>query len=499
MAQITNLNGEFAPVEHPTPSLIGQITQEGPLLPPIERIPTEILDTIFTFIRESAEYSLTINPSIDMSLFLSLSQVCSRWRIAILSQPNMWASISIDTDYVEVECRNIVNAHLRNAGSHPLRIKLAAYPNFMSPRSTFGDNVLRMIFPELQRCEEFTFSGRLSELAQVAPSKLYFTFPHLHSLTTDDCLSALMDGIGLVPPTFCWFSRALKNAPKLATVATPGIVSPQVLPCRQLTTIYGGELEIAQLVLILRSCPNLKNLVIEWIIPDPWPLNVIVHSSLQELSMHASRIHIAKIVRSLAHISFPALRMLKLEIYHAVHEIQDDISPTSAVVQIIQHFSASLRKLVLVAWSPDVYRTFCRDILPICPHLHCFAIEAHPSEYSEDDYDSGCILHLIQSLTITDTSQPFLAPKLTELCVHEYGTRMTVEYAAAFLDMVESRSAGIGVIRLTDAELKYSARQARGDIQPELNHINDCITDCSIVGRIQQLSQKGIRCTIGSS
>ncbi|KAK7032230.1 hypothetical protein VNI00_013188 [Paramarasmius palmivorus] len=287
MAQITNLNEELAPVEHPTPVLIGQITQEGPLLPPIERIPTEILDTIFTFIHESAEYSLTINASMDVSLFLSLSQVCSRWRIAILSQPDMWASISIDADYVEVECRNIVNAHLRNAGSHPLRIKLAAYPNFMSPRSTFGDNVLRMIFPELQRCEEFTFSGRLSELAQVAPSKLYFTFPHLHSLTTDDCLSALMDGIGLVPPTFCWFSRALKNAPKLATVATPGIVSPQVLPCRLLTTIYGGELEIAQLVLILRLAQIRRTWFRNGLIPDPWHRTLSCMSSLQELSMHS--------------------------------------------------------------------------------------------------------------------------------------------------------------------------------------------------------------------
>ncbi|KAK7032224.1 hypothetical protein VNI00_013182 [Paramarasmius palmivorus] len=109
------------------------------------------------------------------------------------------------------------------------------------------------------------------------------------------------------------------------------------------------------------------------------------------------------------------------------------------------------------------------------------------------DDDLECVLDLLQSLTVTDTSQAFLVPKLTEICVHEYIFWMTAEHVTAFLNMVESRSAGIGGARLTDAEFKYRRR-----ICPPigLDYIDSYVPDSSIAERTRLLSRKGIRCTI---
>ncbi|KAK7020230.1 hypothetical protein VNI00_004919 [Paramarasmius palmivorus] len=349
-----------------------------------------------------------------------------------------------------------------------------------------------MIVPELRRCEELAFHGEWEELAQVAPIQRSFAFPHLRSLDSDTCLSALIDGIGLVPPTFLWFSRALKTAPKLAKVNIAGIVSLAVLPCYQLTTVCGSELEVAQVARILRSCPNLQNLEVVFLLagPDPSP-NVIVHSSLQELTIHIDADWLVEVVSPLARFSFPALQTFTLNMETSGLIFTD---PTSAVITIIRCFSASLRKLMLVAGSLNMRRTFFTDILHVCPNLHRFAVEVD-AVYSEDDSGSEYILHLIQSLTITDTSQAFLAPKLTELGVREYGSRMTADYATAFLNMVESRSAGIGVTRLTDAELKYTRREFA---QPGLDYTDSCISDSSIVERVKLLSRKEIHCEIGA-
>ncbi|KAK7032232.1 hypothetical protein VNI00_013190 [Paramarasmius palmivorus] len=348
-----------------------------------------------------------------------------------------------------------------------------------------------MIIPELRRCEELVFHGEWDELAQVAPIQRSFTFPHLRSLDSDTCLSALIDGIGLVPPTFLWFSRALKIAPKLATVNIAGIVSLAVLPCHQLTTVCGSELEVAQVARILRSCPDLQNLEVVFLLagPDPSP-NVIVHSSLRELTIHIDADWLVEVIGPLARFSLPGLQTFTLDI---LPEEQDPVDPTSAVIAIIQCFSASLRKLVLVAGSLNVHRTFFTKILHICPNLHCFAAEVD-AIHSKVDNGSECILHLIQSLTITDTSQTLFATELTELNVHEYSTHMTSDYVTAFLDMVESRSTGIRVTRLMDVELKYTRRPF---VQPGLDYIDSYIPDSSIAERIKQLSQKEIHCAIG--
>ncbi|KAK7020227.1 hypothetical protein VNI00_004923 [Paramarasmius palmivorus] len=334
-----------------------------------------------------------------------------------------------------------------------------------------------MIVPELQRCEELLFHGEWSELARVAPLQLSVTFPHLRSLNVNYSFSAP------VPASVRHLFHALKIAPKLETVDITSTISPEDLPCHQLTTVRGSDLEVAQVAHILRSCPNLKNLELDLLLIGPGsPSNVVVHSSLREFRIRANPDWLIDIVNSLARFSFPALQTFTLNMKTSGMIL---IDPTSGVIEVIRRFSASLRKVVLITGSQSLHRTLCRDILQICPNLHSFAIEVYA--YSEDDRDSEYILHLIQSLTIMDVSQAFLAPKLTELCLLEHDSRMSAEYATAFLDMVESRSAGIGVSRLTDAELKSTSAW-----------VAQLSSDASIVERIKQLSRKGIRCALGA-
>ncbi|KAK7050810.1 hypothetical protein VNI00_004921 [Paramarasmius palmivorus] len=476
MPQTALFNEDDASVDGPMHSalaLTGQVAQERSLLPPIETIPTEILDTIFRIVHESSKYSLTMSLLNICSISLPLSQVCAHWRRTIRSRPSLWASIYIDTAHVHGKARHIVKVHLENAGLHPLRIKLLAEPTAL--RSTFAIDLLSMIIPELQRCGDFTFYGDWSALAKTAQCDESFAFPHLHTLITDASLTALF----LETPAFHGFSRALKNAPKLATVGSPTFVAPEVLPCHQLTTVRSHKLKITEMADLLRFCPNLKNLEVASLEDGSPPPNVVVHSSLRELTIRAN--WLVRIVSSLAQFSLPALQIFTLDISY--DENMDLTGLTSAVNAAIQCFSASLQKLVLIAGPQSMHRTLCRDILQICPNLHHFAIAV----YSEDDNESEYILHLIQSLTITDTSQVFLAPKLTELRLLEYDSPITPEYATAFLDMVESRNAGIGVTRLTHAELKHTIEWAA---QPFL--------DASIAERIKQLSRKGIRCAIST-
>ncbi|KAK7017535.1 hypothetical protein VNI00_018587 [Paramarasmius palmivorus] len=497
MAQMAFCNEDDASVDDPTSSalaLTGQVAQEHSLLPPVERIPTEILDTIFTIVHESSEYSLTLHEDTEFySLSLPLSQVCSRWRRIAHSRPSLWASIFIDVGRVRRKTRHIVKLHLGKAGSHPLRIKLYVWPNVL--RSTFGSDVLGMIIPELQRCEEFVFYGDWLVLAKTAHCDSSFAFPHLQALSMDVPSSAVVETMESVTPDFRWFSRALKNAPKLVTVVSPAFVDSEVLPFHQLTTVqYSNPLEVAQMARLLLSCPNLKNLEVSSLRVGFPPPDIVVHSSLRKLTIHPHPDWLVEIASPLAQFSLPALEMFTLKISSTDCL---DTGLTSAVIATIQCFSASLRKLVLIVGSLNIGRTLFRDVLQICPNLYCFGFEVYAIRDTKDDSGSeNGILRLIQDLTITDTSQASLAPKLVELCLFEYDSPMRAEYATAFLDMVESRSGGIGVARLTDAEFTYTSSKLVA--QPELERIDSSVSDSSIAERIKKLSLKGIRCAIGA-
>ncbi|KAK7017531.1 hypothetical protein VNI00_018583 [Paramarasmius palmivorus] len=352
-----------------------------------------------------------------------------------------------------------------------------------------------MIIPEIQRCEEFTFYGGWSGFA--VPAHYFggsFAFPHLHTLITNASFTILLEEYGLAR-TFSWFSHALKNAPKLVTVESLNVVPSELFPCHQLTTVRSGRLEVTEMARILLSCSNLKKLVVDTLSDDGPPPDVIVHSSLRELTIRTPPDWLVEIVNSLAQFSLPALQMFELDISGDSDEVQVPTGLTSAVVAAIQCFSASLRKLVLMVGARDIDRTLCRDVLQICPDLYCFGFKVYAVHPEDDSGTENRILHLIQDLTITDTSQAFLAPKLVELCLLEFDSRMTAEYATTFLDMVESRSAAVGVTRLMDAELQYFHDW---ELQPGPNHIDTCISDSSIVERIEVLSRKGIHCAIVS-
>ncbi|ESK83598.1 hypothetical protein Moror_12059 [Moniliophthora roreri MCA 2997] len=71
------------------------VDQYHSLLNPLHKIPTEILSSIFMFCCEKNELSVRSK----LPPVMALSTVCGRWRDIILSDPALWASLSILTDH----------------------------------------------------------------------------------------------------------------------------------------------------------------------------------------------------------------------------------------------------------------------------------------------------------------------------------------------------------------------------------------------------------------
>lgn len=87
-------------------------------LAPIDRVPVEILSTIFEFVR--GRYLEPLEPSFD-ALPLYLMHVSSRWREIARATPGLWTHISSDFSLP------LVDSYLRWSKRMPLHVMISLY------------------------------------------------------------------------------------------------------------------------------------------------------------------------------------------------------------------------------------------------------------------------------------------------------------------------------------------------------------------------------------
>ncbi|KAK7053218.1 hypothetical protein VNI00_003837 [Paramarasmius palmivorus] len=497
--KISQLREILGTLEEHRVALNQQISQRRSLISALRNIPPEILDEIFACVCEDTRYSLAI-PVSSPPPILSISQVSSRWRRTALSRPKLWSSITVDANLAHPRSCDMISTFLRNAGSYPLT--LAVHGIEFRPIPSFGEDVVRMLLFELERCEELEINLDWEVLDRILSNHHLsrLSFPHLRVFK--DKNYRVIDEASST--TYRVFRDALKRAPNLVELDTPNYYGLDALPFHQLTSLRTDELDSTEALRMIGFCPNLKRLDI--FSADPRGLSTFAPvnlPSLKRLSIYTSIYPFSTVSELFSQFAMARLEVLELE--SSAEEITEHDQSPPLLFSMFQRTSSSLQVLVLDTGDAPLPRTYYTDILQLLPNLKCFtACNALP--WTADGLGNGAnseyILHLIQSLTITATSSPqsILVPGLVTLRLMEHNTRMTSDYAAVLLDMAESR-----VDEVTDSEtsmmvveLKYTPwKDAEGNNGAlELDHIVNWANDSEITDRVELLAEDGIQCTI---
>ncbi|KAK7047803.1 hypothetical protein VNI00_006131 [Paramarasmius palmivorus] len=467
-------------------ALCERVGQRRSLLSSLRKMPPEILCHIFILVHDSSDYSLELSrhrrTRSNASYIVSLSQVSSHWRQMTLSLPELWSSIAVDVGFVREEDGSIIDTHLRNAGTHPLKLRIQrdivrySYPSV---------DALWMIVKDLHRCEKLdlvNIDGKVLDKAFQERQLPRLSFPHLRSY--GDASSRL----GYVSEFSRWIWEALCNAPKLVRLYTSYFHDPATsgLPYHQLTTVHIISMTPCQILNVVRATSSLEALVIIPFRSDPEPelsaMLPVVCSSLQTISIniagylqHRSNSQFQSL---LALLRMPALKRLEVQVLLP--------SPLS-FFPMIQYSSGTLQEIVWNSDSESLFeseslQTLYTDIVQSLPNLRSFRA------FNEGTTALEHVLRLIRMLTIT-SSQPVLAPQLTTLHLAESSAQVTVDYTIEFLDMIESRDSlgeRVGVARLVDAKLEYRGIETGSASEGGY----------SVEERIEKLAKRGVRCEL---
>ncbi|KAK7053216.1 hypothetical protein VNI00_003835 [Paramarasmius palmivorus] len=476
-----------------------QILQRRSLTSSLRMIPTEILDHIFNFVAESTTHSLVItNSTSPYNLagrsILWISQVSSRWRNTLLSRPKLWSSIDINAKSITAECRHIIGTYLRNAGSHPLYITIRAR---YLPISYIGGLALRMIICEIWRCEKLELWTDWGLIDQVTADNHLppLSFPHLRSFGESRPVSPNETA----SRTYQWVSQALRNAPNLMRLDTYTFHNPNDFPFEKLTSLRIEDQQCNDVLEMIRNSPNLERFELHNIIPsDSQAPNPVECSSLRKAVIDTGGLWFDEVPELFVSLVMPDLERLELQSdFDGMSDRADLSRLPSSLFTMIAHFSSSLQELVLETGDARWSRTGYTDILRALPNLRCFT--ARNLIRDKEKFNSECILHLIQRLTIPSTSdlQNVLGSKLRAISLTERQTFMSMDYAVAFLDMLESRARlrhSVGVAQLVSAELRYTMPPIKAQIHSD--HISNYVGDPSVLCRIEQLRQNGTLCGV---
>ncbi|KAF4623872.1 hypothetical protein D9613_001321 [Agrocybe pediades] len=223
------------------------------MVPPIHRLPPELLEKIFSYISQDS----TVNP-LDL---LPITHVCGRWRVAALSSARIWSRIAMVFPVLPRKVSYTI-AMLERSGAYPLDILLDLRDpawDWDEDAHQFGwkemENVMRLLLPHVQRWKTIT-------------------------ILTDTWAPIF---------TFLWYTKEVKSAPKLESVslsrcnaffAAPGQIFRPV-SLREPIPFFGGtQLErLRRLTLVgvhvdwgtASSLRNLTHLELEYQASDVMP------------------------------------------------------------------------------------------------------------------------------------------------------------------------------------------------------------------------------------
>ncbi|KAL1736616.1 hypothetical protein EV714DRAFT_197677 [Schizophyllum commune] len=120
-SDIVSLCSRLAQIVHQEAQNIKQETLSAAMLSPIRRLPPEILSVIFEFaLTEKWKFNCIGHASLNVAM------VCSTWRAAALSTPQLWKYINIDLhSQSKRRWKEAIETHLLRSRQMPLSIRFA--------------------------------------------------------------------------------------------------------------------------------------------------------------------------------------------------------------------------------------------------------------------------------------------------------------------------------------------------------------------------------------
>ncbi|KAL0576955.1 hypothetical protein V5O48_005026 [Marasmius crinis-equi] len=404
------------------------------LLSPVRRLPSEILQSIFTFLSESEGYSLAISKSgsVVHSPTFNLSRTSTYWRRIVHSTPDLWRSISIDVIGLDGKRRlvRLVNAYLENSGQSPLNIQITDDDfspdddQYIISVGNTGLDVFKALVMHSERWVKVDLRFRQDIFRMLETGS--FQLPHLEELS--------MQSIQLTTT----IRAACSKTSTLRTLKVDGFTYYGIaFPYHTLQDLVVGEIKSCQLFLrMLPLCNNLKSLRVDrfWATRDHGtlisasPSLPITCTFLERLSFtltHWERLHMF-----FESLNFPALTEIEITLSYGFDK---SVWPSEDFVGMLRRSRCSLRRLKL--FFCPLSDSYLLDLFRLMPDLEEFALE-------EVSWMTCVTPHLLTSLTLAPEdgiSSTALLPKLKRLSIHCMKAWDYSDVAEVVVTMLESR------------------------------------------------------------
>jgi len=389
------------------------------VLAPVRSLPVEI-------IQEIAIHCLPEHPSGSRrNVPVSMSQVSSAWRNAVISQPKLWSVLSIEVEYSAslVRCASAINAWFPRAKGRPLSLYL--FVDSIGGPMDDDDIAIGMIdyaeffvsiYPWLQRVSHLALGSMwMTDIIDLLGNTY---LPHLKRLTL---LKASEEDID--SPDHDTIETLLESCPTLLELTVDhSFLSHNwyrcLAVCDTLTKLSMREFVcVLDAIQILSSCPMLEvcqlHLVSDW--GDGMPA-VSHHRKTHllrklRLEMSFPDVHAMDLLQ---HFSFPNLRSLKAH-HDLLSHTNNDSSISSRGVYHPDGFPA-LRKLCIFGHWGFVSAAYYKLIqkTPSISHLR-----VHLADFKREDMHSFAEFMTWRTLPTLSRPLPMLA--LLELTLRDYG------------------------------------------------------------------------------
>ncbi|KAI5833325.1 hypothetical protein K523DRAFT_233173 [Schizophyllum commune Tattone D] len=278
-------------------ALIPRVVPLG--LPPlINRLPTELLSTIFAFLVEAELATESHAP-------VRLSHVCNTWRATALGDAALWAHVHVQECDGQRACakRKVAELYMQRARMHPLEVVFSAMIGKPRRRPNACPCTLDLVLANMPRTRSlslrWTRAYALPLLSRVAPADMA-RLDRL-SVSLDHFASPYRSNIDLV-------AQLVASAPALRELYWRERVLPAGIPYARLTALALRRcpLNEGDVLRILRDAPALKLLEVSLFAAPSSSHPPLTHPALRSFGLAGEGARDGLF----AALSFPALRQL---------------------------------------------------------------------------------------------------------------------------------------------------------------------------------------------
>ncbi|KAL1692513.1 hypothetical protein GGG16DRAFT_51264 [Schizophyllum commune] len=268
-------------------------------LPPlINRLPTELLSTIFIFLVEAELATESHAP-------VRLSHVCSTWRATTLGDAALWTRVNVQECDGQRACakRKVAELYMQRARMHPLEVVFSAIIGKPRRRPNACPCTLDLVLANMPRTRSlslrWTRAYALPPLSRVPPADMA-RLDRL-SVSLDHFASPHRSNIDLV-------AQLVASAPALHELYWRERVLPAGIPYARLTALALRRCPLNEedVLRILRDAPALKLLEVSLFAAPSSSHPPLTHLALQSFGLAGEGARDGLF----AALSFPALRRL---------------------------------------------------------------------------------------------------------------------------------------------------------------------------------------------